>query len=60
MYDCYSSSKEAKRQAKEWLIEMWREDKDLGDYILSRAKNDTFLAVANACKSHGGNNNWTG
>ena len=60
IYDCHSASKEAKRQAKEWLLEMWREDKDLGDYILSRALNDSFLAVANACKSHGGNNNWTG
>ena len=60
VYDCHSALKEAKRQVKEWLLKMWQEDKNLGNYILSRASNDTFLLVANACKSHGGNNNWTG
>jgi hypothetical protein len=60
MYDCHSGNKQAKADAKAWLLDMWRVNKDLGKYIISRATNDTFLAVAHACKSHGGNNNWTG
>lgn len=59
-YQVDGQSKKAKAEARKYVEYIWKEDEEMGEYILDRASNDTFLKLAKLCKDHRGSNNFTG
>jgi hypothetical protein len=58
-YKATSSSKAAKRMAKDHVQWVWQRDQEMRRFMEEHLNPKYFVQVANKCLEHGGNNNFT-